>query len=468
MSVQTAFDEGGTTAETRRFPPGFLWGAATAAYQVEGSTAADGRTPSIWDTFSAMPGRVAGGDTGEPAADHYRRMPQDVALMRELGLGAYRFSLSWPRVRPDGGPENPAGLDFYDRLVDELLAAGITPVATLYHWDLPQKLEDLGGWTARGTAHRFADYAESAARRLGDRVPVWSTLNEPWCSAFLGYGTGVHAPGRTSGRDALAAAHHLLLAHGLGMQALRAHAPSAASGITVNLYPVFAADPESAADQDAARRIDGLQNRLFLDPVLRGRYPEDVLADVAEYGMAEHIQDGDLAVISAPVDFVGVNFYRDWCVSAVDTGDFDPGWPGSERVTFRSRGLPVTASGWEVRAAGLTECLVEADRRYPGMAWYVNENGAAYDDTLVDGTVDDAERLAYLRDHVVAAHAAIEAGVDLRGYFYWSFLDNFEWAHGYAHRFGLVHVDYATQTRTPKSSARWYSRLARANAVPER
>ncbi|MGW5053822.1 GH1 family beta-glucosidase [Actinokineospora sp. NPDC004072] len=461
LSVQTD-----PTEATLRFPPGFLWGAATAAYQVEGATAADGRTPSIWDTFSQTPGRVVGGDTGEPAADHYRRMPQDVALMRELGLGAYRFSLAWPRVRPDGGRENPAGLDFYDRLVDELLAAGITPCATLYHWDLPQKLEDAGGWTARDTAYRFAEYAESAARRLGDRVPVWSTLNEPWCAAFLGYGSGVHAPGRTSGADALAAAHHLLLAHGLGMRVLREHAPTAAAGITVNLYPVLPANPESAADRDAVRRIDGLQNRLFLDPVLRGQYPADVLADVAGYGLDERIQDGDLEVIGAPVDFVGVNFYRDWCVSAEDDGAFDPGWPGSERVSFRSRGLPVTASGWEVRAAGLTECLVDADRRYPGMTWYVHENGAAYPDEVVDGAVNDVERLAYLESHVAAAHAAIAAGVDLRGYFYWSLLDNFEWAQGYAHRFGLVHVDYATQVRTPKRSALWYARLARSNVVP--
>ncbi|MGX7826653.1 GH1 family beta-glucosidase [Actinokineospora sp. 24-640] len=462
VSVQTA-----TAAAILRFPPGFLWGAATAAYQVEGSTTADGRSPSIWDTFCATPGKVVGGDTGDPGADHYRRMPQDVALMRELGLGAYRFSVAWPRVRPDGGPENARGLDFYERLVDELLAAGITPCATLYHWDLPQHLEDLGGWAARDTAHRFADYAESVARRLGDRVPVWSTLNEPWCAAFLGYGNGVHAPGRTSGSDALAAAHHLLLGHGMAMAALREHAPEAKSGITLNLYPVLAADPASAADRDAARRIDGLQNRIFLDPVLRGRYPADVLRDVADYGLAEHIRDGDLAVISAPVDFVGVNFYRDWHVSAVPDGKTDLGWPGSETVSFPPRDLPVTASGWEVRAAGLTECLVAADREYPGMTWYVNENGAAYDDELVDGAVDDAERLAYLESHVAAAHAAIAAGVDLRGYFYWSLLDNFEWAQGYAHRFGLVHVDYATQVRTLKRSAHWYSRLARANTLPE-
>ena len=463
VSVQEATDQ----EAALRFPPGFLWGAATAAYQVEGSTGADGRTPSIWDTFSATPGKVVGGHTGDPGADHYNRMPSDVALMRELGLGAYRFSLAWPRVRPDGGPENAAGLDFYDRLVDELLGAGITPCATLYHWDLPQALEVVGGWTSRDTAFRFAEYAESAVRRLGDRVPVWSTLNEPWCAAFLGYGNGVHAPGRTSGRDALAAAHHLLLAHGLGMAVLREHAPSADAGITVNLYPVFPVDPSSEADRDAVRRIDGLQNRLFLDPVLRGQYPRDVLDDVAELGLAEHIRDGDLEVISAPVDFVGVNFYRDWYVSGERDGSHDGGWPGSEWVSFRTRGLPVTSSGWEVRAAGLTECLVDADLRYPGMTWYVHENGAAYEDEVVDGAVDDAERLAYLESHVVAAHAAIAAGVDLRGYFYWSLLDNFEWAQGYAHRFGIVHVDYETQVRTPKRSALWYSELVKANAVPQ-
>ncbi|MFC5288761.1 GH1 family beta-glucosidase [Actinokineospora guangxiensis] len=460
VSVQTD-----PAAATLRFPPGFVWGAATAAFQIEGATTEDGRSPSIWDVFSATPGKVVGGHTGEPAADHYHRMPQDVALMKELGLGAYRFSLSWPRVRPDGGAENPAGLDFYDRLVDELLAAGITPAATLFHWDLPQALEDQGGWTSRETALRFADYAESAVRRLGDRVPMWSTLNEPWCAAFLGYGSGIHAPGRTDGAAALAATHHLMLAHGLGMTVLRAFAPQAQSGLTVNLYPVFPADPASEADRDAARRVDGLQNRLFLDPVLRGRYPADVLADVAGYGMETHIREGDLDVIGAPVDWVGVNFYRDWCVSAEPDGSYDAGWPGSETVSFRLRGLPLTASGWEVRAAGLTECLVQTDLHYPGVTWYVTENGAAYEDELVDGAVDDAQRLDYLESHLVAAHAAIAAGVDLRGYFYWSLLDNFEWAQGYTHRFGIVHVDYETQVRTVKRSGHWYSAVAKANGI---
>jgi len=454
------------TTGALEFPPGFTWGAATAAFQVEGCTTADGRTASIWDTFCREPGRVLGGHTGDPGADHYRRVADDVALMRSLNLGAYRFSISWPRVRPDGGDLNPAGIGFYDRLVDLLLDNGITPVATLYHWDLPQALEDRGGWAHRDTAARFAEYAETATAVLGDRVSMWTTLNEPWCSAFLGYGSGTHAPGRSDPTAALAAAHHLLLAHGLAMPVIRANARDAVAGITVNLFPVLPAS-DSAADADAARRVDGLQNRLFLDPVLRGAYPADVLDDVRHLGLAECIRPGDEEVIAAPVDFVGVNFYRDHHVAAAGAGERAGGaWPGSEDLVFPPRGLPVTALGWEVRPEGLTELLVGLDRDYPGTVWYITENGAAYDDEPVAGEVDDHDRVSYLDGHVRAAHAAVTAGVDLRGYFAWSLLDNFEWAEGYAQRFGVVHVDYATQVRTVKRSGRWYAKVAADNRVP--
>jgi beta-glucosidase len=439
-----------------RFPTGFVWGAATASFQIEGATTVDGRTDSIWDEFCRRPGAVAGGDTGEPAADHYRRYGSDVDLMSSLGLGAYRFSVAWPRVRPDGGAVNAAGLDFYDRLVDRLLAAGIAPWATLYHWDLPQALEDAGGWAARDTAYRFADYAATVAERLGDRVAGWCTLNEPWCSAFVGYASGRHAPGVTSPTAAVAAVHHLLLGHGLAMERLRAHAPNAAAGITLNLFPVTAASP---SDEEAARRVDGLQNRIFLDPVLRGGYPDDVLADLEPYGLSALVHDGDPAVIAAPVDLLGVNYYRALLVAAPVWTPPDPSeWIGVEGVRFLPSGQPRTEMGWEVQPAGLTDLLLRLHHEYPRLPLYITENGAAYPDRVAaDGTVRDTERLAFLEGHLRAAHAAIQQGVDLRGYFCWSLLDNLEWAEGYAKRFGLVHVDFATQRRTVKESARWYA-----------
>ncbi len=448
------------------FPPGFVWGAATAAFQVEGSTGADGREPSVWDTFAATPGAVVGGDTGDPAADHYRRYRDDVALMRTLGLGAYRFSLSWPRIRPFGRPE-PRGLEFYDRLVDELLAAGIQPWATLYHWDLPQSLEDQGGWTARDTAYRFAEYAETIVGRLGDRVASWSTLNEPWCAAMLGYGSGVHAPGRSSPEAAVAAAHHLLLGHGLAMDVLRAAAPNTPSGITLNLYPVAA---DSPADADAARRIDGLQNRLFLDPVLRGGYPEDIADDLAPFGFDQLVRDGDAELIAAPIDWLGVNYYRGYRVAdSPRTGSEPAGreWPGAEHVHFvPDPAAPRTHSGWEVQPGGLAESLLQVHRDYRPVPLYITENGASYPDSLTNGEVVDEDRITFLEAHLKAAHDAVSRGVDLRGYFYWSLLDNFEWAEGYAKRFGLVHVDYLSQHRTPKRSAQWYSEVIARNALP--
>ncbi|MGN9765512.1 GH1 family beta-glucosidase [Micromonospora sp. SD12] len=454
------------------FPPGFLWGAATAAYQIEGAAAEGGRTPSIWDTFSHTPGRVVEGHTGDVACDHYHRMGSDVALMAELGLRSYRFSVSWPRVQPGGtGPANAEGLDFYRRLVDELLGHGIEPWLTLYHWDLPQPLEDAGGWPARDTAARFADYATLVSDALGDRVRYWTTLNEPWCSAFLGYGSGVHAPGRSDGADAVRAGHHLMLGHGLAVQALRAARPSAEVGVTVNLYPVTPAS-DAPADADAARRIDGLANRFFLDPLLRGSYPADLMADLAGVTDFGHVRDGDLATISTPLDVVGVNYYSRHVVAApVPDAEPEPYWrapscwPGSEDVRFVTRGVPVTDMNWEIDAPGLVETLRRVHEEYTDLPLYVTENGSAFVDEVVDGRVEDADRLAYFDAHLRAAHEAIEAGVPLRGYFAWSLMDNFEWAWGYTKRFGMVHVDYDTQVRIPKSSARWYAEVIRRNGL---
>ncbi|GHJ55754.1 beta-glucosidase [Nonomuraea sp. TT08I-71] len=454
------------------FPPGFLWGAATAAYQIEGAATEGGRTPSIWDTFSHTEGRTVAGHTGDVACDHYHRMPDDVRLMADLGLKSYRFSVSWPRVQPGGaGAVNSEGMDFYRRLVDELLGHGIEPWLTLYHWDLPQPLEDAGGWPARDTAGRFADYAQLVADALGDRVKYFTTFNEPWCSAFLGYGSGVHAPGRSDGADAVRAGHHLMLGHGLAVQALRAARPEAQLGITVNLYPVTPAT-DSPEDADAARRIDGLANRFFLDPVLRGAYPADLTADLRKVTDFGHVRDGDLAVISTPLDMVGVNYYSRHVVAAPVEGVEREAywrspscWPGSEDVRFVTRGVPVTDMDWEIDAPGLVETLERVHRDYTDLPLYVTENGSAFVDAVVDGRVDDPDRLAYFDAHLRAAHAAISAGVPLKGYFAWSLMDNFEWAWGYTKRFGMVYVDYDSQVRIPKSSARWYADVIRRNGL---
>ena len=432
------------------FPDDFVWGVATSSYQIEGATKEDGRGESIWDTFAGTPGRVVDGDNGEVAVEHFHRYEDDVALMADLGVEAYRFSVAWPRVQPPGsGPVNPAGLDFYDRLVDALLARGITPWATLYHWDLPQPLEDAGGWPARDTAYRFAEYAGMVADRLGDRVKHFITLNEPWCSAFLGYASGRHAPGRSDGAAALAASHHLLLGHGLAVAELRSRVPDAQVGITLNLYPVDPAH-DGPGTQDAVRRIDGLSNRWFLDPVLRGAYPKDVMEDVAHVSDLSFVEPGDLERISTPLDFLGVNYYTRHVVA--------PGaFPGSSAVEFRDRGLPTTATGWEVDPDGLHDILTRVTRDYGDIPIVLTENGAAFDDVLEDGRVHDLERLDFLRTHLLASRRAIRAGVPLRGYFAWSLLDNFEWAEGYAKRFGIVHVDFRTQVRTIKDSGRWYA-----------
>ncbi|GAA2415257.1 GH1 family beta-glucosidase [Actinomadura vinacea] len=459
------------------FPTGFRWGASTAAYQIEGAAREDGRGPSVWDTFCRTPGKVLGGDTGDVAVDHYHRFRDDVALMSGLGLGAYRFSISWSRVQPDGaGRPNQAGLDFYRRLVDALLEAGIEPWPTLYHWDLPQALEDAGGWPERDTAYRFADYAGHVHAALGDRVRQWMTINEPWCAAFLGYASGEHAPGRREPAAALRAGHHLMLGHGTAVQAMRARHPDHRIGAAVNLYAV---SPASGADRDldAARRVDGMQNRFFLDPLLRGKYPADVLTDLEELGFDGCVLDGDLAAINQRVDQLGVNYYSRFTVTG-DTAvtgqavsspfSTHSPWVGSEFVRFVDGGRPVTGMGWEIDESGLYEVLTRLHRDYPPVDLYITENGAGYDETLNgEGTVHDDGRIAYIDAHLRASHAAIAEGVPLRGYFTWSLLDNFEWSWGYSKRFGLVHVDYATQRRVPKDSARWYAGVIRAGGLPD-
>ncbi len=439
-------------------PANFRWGVATSAYQIEGAHAEDGRGLSIWDTYCRTPGMVEDGDNGDVACDHYHRMPQDVALIKSLGVDTYRFSVAWPRIQADGtGPGNEKGLAFYDRLVDELLGAGVDPWVTLYHWDLPQALEDKGGWPNRDTAYRFADYAMIVFDKLQDRVRVWTTLNEPWCSAMLGYYEGRQAPGRQNFDDAMDAVHHLLLGHGLAAQRMRAAATKPIElGITLNMGTAMAAT-ESMADQEAARRADGLGARIYLDPLLRGQYPGDILDDLSVRGIKLPVVDGDLAIISEPIDVLGVNYYSSHQFSGVDDGgrtEDDEGNPVSVNVPL---GRPVTAMDWEIVPEGFTELLVRLSRDYPGVPMVITENGAAFDDVADEsGFVGDADRTAYLSSHIAAVAAARQQGADVRGYFAWSLMDNFEWSYGYAKRFGLVHVDYETQVRTPKQSALWY------------
>nr|BEK71134.1 GH1 family beta-glucosidase [Kitasatospora purpeofusca] len=461
-----------------RFPTGFLWGAATSAYQIEGAAAEDGRTPSIWDGFCRTPGKVFEGHTGDVAVDHYHRFREDVRLMADLGLTAYRFSVSWPRVRPTGrGPAVQRGLDFYRRLTDELLAAGITPVATLYHWDLPQELEAAGGWPERATAERFAEYAALVGEALAGRVEQWTTLNEPWCSAFLGYGSGVHAPGRTDPVAALRAAHHLNLGHGLAAQALRAALPgSARLSVSLNLHALRPLTP-SKADREAVRRIDAVGNRVFLGPMLDGAYPQDLLDDTAGLTDWSFVRPGDERTANQRLDWLGVNYYTPTVVSATAEGteparqDGHGGgaaspWPAADTVGFHQAPGRATAMGWAVDPSGLYELLAGLARRYPEIPLIVTENGAAYEDKPApDGTVDDPERAAYVHGHLAAVHRAMADGADVRGYFLWSLLDNFEWAYGYEKRFGVFHVDGRTLARTPKSSAHWYGRVARTGEL---
>ena len=462
-----------SSTDHRGFPSDFLFGVATAAYQIEGATHEDGRTDSIWDAFARVPGAVVDGHNGDVACDHYHRYEADVEMMADLGLQTYRFSTSWSRIRPDGGPVNPKGLDFYSRLVDSLLEKNIKPWLTLYHWDLPQALEEKGGWTDRDTAYRFAEYAMDVHAALGDRVENWTTLNEPWCSSFLSYTGGEHAPGRQDPEAGLAAGHHLLLAHGLAVRDLRAADPALKLGITLNLTVAEPADPADAGDLDAARRIDGQFNRFFLDPIFRGAYADDLLADVGPLGLDAVVRPGDLEVISTPIDALGVNYYHGELVSvrpaersmSTEAPSLRPKrspFPAAEGIFWHLRDLPLTAMGWEVQPEGLTRLLRRVNDEYTGdsVKLYVTENGAAYDDTVdSDGAVHDAERTEFLRQHLAAIVDAIDDGINVYGYFYWSLMDNYEWAWGYHKRFGIVRVDYDTQERSLKDSALEYRRI---------
>ena len=439
-----------------RFPEGFLWGAATSAYQIEGSPLADGAGPSIWQRFTHSPGLTANGDTGDVACDHYRRYESDVALMAELGLTAYRFSISWSRVLPDGtGRVNATGLGFYERLVDALLERGIQPTATLYHWDLPEALDNRGGWLNRDIADWFADYARVMYRALGDRIPMWSTLNEPWVVTDGGYLHGVLAPGHRNLYEAPIATHNLMRAHGAAVQAYRAEGKQRV-GIVVNLEPKYPAS-DSAEDLAATRRADAYMNRQYLDPVIFGTYPEE-MREIFGDAWPE-FSDEDMRLVKQPIDFVGINYY---------TRNVSRNDPSS--LPVRATGVPQpqhpsTETKWEVFAPALTAVLEWVTERYGPMPLYITENGAAFYDPPkpIDGRIDDPLRVAYYHSHLRAAHDAIRKGVDLRGYFAWSLLDNFEWSLGFAKRFGLIHVDYETQKRTPKASAEFYSRVIATN-----
>ncbi|WP_329191560.1 MULTISPECIES: GH1 family beta-glucosidase [unclassified Streptomyces] len=436
-------------------PADFAWGTATSAYQIEGAVDEDGRAPSIWDTFSRVPGAIDNGHTGDTACDHYHRWPEDIALMRDLGTNAYRLSVAWPRILPDGdGPANAKGLDHYDRLIDALLAAGIEPNVTLYHWDLPQALQDLGGWPERATAEHFAAYAGLVAGRLGDRVTQWATLNEPLCSAWIGHLEGKMAPGWTDLTAAVRASYHLLLGHGLATQAVRSAAPGARIGIVNNLSTIEPAT-DSEADRAAARRMDGHVNRWWLDPVHGRGFP----ADMREvYGVELPERPGDLAAVAAPLDWIGLNYYFPQVVTA------DPAGPAPfARQTVRP-GVPRTGMDWEVDANGLETLIMRLHEEYGARRIHITENGSAYPDTLAaDGSVHDPERTAYLTSHLTACARAARRGAPVAGYYAWSLLDNFEWAYGYDKRFGLVHVDYATQARTVKSSGRTYAGIIAAH-----
>jgi beta-glucosidase len=461
----------------RPFPPDFLWGTATASYQIEGAASADGRRPSIWDTFSRTPGAVWNGDTGDIACDHYHRMNEDLDLLKELGVGAYRFSVAWPRIQPMGsGPANQPGLDFYRRLVDGLRDRDIEPTLTLYHWDLPQALEDDGGWCVRETAERYAEYVDIVARAFGSDVERWITLNEPWCSSWLGYGAGRHAPGRMDIGMAAAANHHLLLAHGLAVPILRAAVPQAKVGITLNLGD-FQPGSEHELDLAAARRADGNLNRLFLEPIFHGRYPDDMLEHYrdVEPGFSV-VRDGDLDVIAQPLDFLGVNYYfpstvvdETRAVEARVAGYFVAGseqFPDLGIRSVETPGRDKTAMDWEIQASGLTSLLVRVRDDYTALPIYITENGAAFDDYVdPNGHVVDGNRVAYLQEHISAVHDALDAGVNVQGYFVWSLLDNFEWSYGYSRRFGIVWVDFPTGARLQKESFTWYRDTIRTNSV---
>ncbi|WP_205703910.1 GH1 family beta-glucosidase [Candidatus Chloroploca sp. Khr17] len=446
---------------TLHFPQGFIWGTATSAYQIEGAVKADGRGESIWDRFSHTPGKTRDGHTGDVACDHYHRYETDVALMAELGLNAYRFSLAWPRILPEGrGRINQPGLDFYRRLVDTLLRHGITPYATLYHWDLPVTLDDAGGWPARATAEAFAEYAGVVAAALGDQIKHWITINEPWCVSMLSHQLGEHAPGRKDWPAALAASHHTLLAHGLGVQAIRAVSSDAQVGIALNFTASVPAST-SPADRAAARAFDGYFNRWFVDPVCGFGYPSDMVALYNAAGLLPDnmafVQPGDLDLIATPTDFLAVNYYTREVVAAGP----NPLQPDIVRLD-----VPRTEMGWEIYPEGLYQLLIRLHTHYAVPRLLISENGVSYLDPVTpDGTIHDERRIEYLRLHLEACHRAMQAGAPVEGYFQWSLLDNFEWGHGYHQRFGVVHVDYETQERIRKDSFGWYRDVIACNGL---
>ena len=445
------------------FPNAFIWGAATASYQIEGAVQADGRTPSIWDTFSHTPGKVFNGDTGDIACDHYHRWPEDIALMKDLGLDAYRFSIAWPRILPHGtGAVNEAGLRFYDELVDALLAAGITPWVTLYHWDLPQVLEDQGGWPNRATVAAFAEFTDVVTRRLGDRVKHWITLNEPYVFTFVGYMDGVLAPGYQSVQAGFQASHHALLAHGRAMEIIRANVPDAVVGITLNLHKMYPVS-DSPADAAAAEQQNAYHNRWFADPVFGKGYPQAILDLLQQKGVTLAIESDDMAQIAAPVDFLGINTYYPVYVAAAP----DEPW-GTHILTpdeLRAAGHQLTEMGWPIVPSAITDLLLDQEAAYHPAALYITENGAACADEVTNGAVHDPVRVQYLHDHIAAIRTAIDQGAPVKGYFAWSLLDNFEWAQGYSKRFGIIYTDYATLTRIPKDSYYWYQKAIAAHGV---
>jgi beta-glucosidase len=446
-----------------RFPSTFRFGVSTSSYQIEGAADLDGRGPSIWDTFAARPGAVRDGGSGAVACDHYRRLEEDLDLLAWLGVDRYRFSIAWPRVLPDGERVEPRGLAFYDRMVDGLLARDIEPLVTLYHWDLPQALEDRGGWSDRGVVDAFARYARVVAETLGDRVRAWSTLNEPWCSAFLGYDTGVHAPGVRDPARAIAATHHLLLAHGVGSDVLReVVGDDAEVGLVLNLAPIRPL-PGTDGDEAALRLVDGTRNRVWLEPVLAGRYPDDVLEAWAPLAdLAGLHRPGDLEAIRSRVDLLGLNYYTPIFVGPARHGveGPPPAGPGQDHLVERPGPLPASSLGWTIDATGLEDLLLRLRDEAPDVPLAITETGGAFPDPVgPDGGVDDQDRVAYLDGHLRACLWALAAGVDLRGFCVWTLLDNFEWAEGYEPTFGIVHVDRPTLRRTPKTSARWYREL---------
>lgn len=447
------------------FPKEFLWGVATSSYQIEGASESDGKAPSIWDTFTQIPGKIKNGDTGDIACDHYTRWREDIKLMKDLGVEAYRFSIAWSRILPNGneGSINPKGLDFYENLVDALLEENITPFITLYHWDLPQALYELGGWPERFIVESFAKYADVVSARLGDRVKNWITHNEPWVVSTHGYLNGCHAPGHKNWKEALSTAHHLLLSHGMAVKAIRSNASDAKVGITLNLCPAIPAS-NSPEDLQATRIFDGEFNRWYLDPLLKGRYPEDIVnnhikKDRVSESDFDFVKSGDLAVISEPIDFLGVNYYS----RGIIRSDEIPENKNAKPVVFCGEKTDI---GWEIHADSLYELLLRLKSEYPVKSIYITENGAAYNiGPDKDGIISDQKRIQYLKEHLTAAHRAINDGAILDGYFAWTLMDNFEWAEGYSQKFGLVWMEPETLNRIKKDSFHWYQKTIHENSI---